>query len=63
MDEYVPTKTPRIKAKLNPLIISPPKINKANKTNKVVKDVTTVLPKFDLVKGQSFLLNPFLFEF
>ena len=45
IEEYVPIKTPKIKAKLNPLINSPPKIKSANKTNKVVKDVTIVLPR------------------
>ena len=43
IEEYVPTKTPIIKAWLNPLIISPPKKNKANKTSKVVNDVIKVL--------------------
>ena len=33
-----------IRAKLNPLISSPPKIKSANNTNNVVKDVTIVLP-------------------
>ena len=37
IDEYVPIKTPKIKAKLNPFINSPPKINRANKTNKAQK--------------------------
>ena len=45
IDEYVPIITPRINARLNPLINSPPKINKANKTSNVVKEVTIVLPR------------------
>ena len=31
-DEYVPTNTPTIKANINPLITSPPKINITSKT-------------------------------
>ena len=33
-----------MRAKLKPLINSPPKINSANNTSNVVKDVTRVLP-------------------
>ena len=36
--------TPIIRAKLKPFINSPPKINNANNTSNVVKDVTRVLP-------------------
>ena len=38
-EEYVPTTTPIISANINPLIDSPPKINIAIRTSKVVKDV------------------------
>ena len=33
-----------MRAKLNPFISSPPNINKANNTKRVVNDVTRVLP-------------------
>jgi predicted oxidoreductase len=41
-----------MRAKLKPLISSPPKINKANKTSNVVNDVTMVLPSVcDILVG------------
>ena len=45
IDEYVPTSTPHIIALTNPLITSPPNINRANKAKSVVKDVIIVLDK------------------
>ncbi len=44
-EEYVPTMTPMINANMNPLMESPPKMNIASNTIKVVSDVFTVLPK------------------
>ncbi|GIS00318.1 MAG: hypothetical protein CM15mP102_11380 [Flavobacteriales bacterium] len=42
-DEYVPTITPIINANINPLIDSPPKINIAVSTIRVVSEVFKVL--------------------
>ena len=42
-EEYVPTKTPTIKANIKPLIASPPKMKIANKTTSVVNEVLMVL--------------------
>ena len=44
-EEYVPTKTPTIKANIKPLIASPPKMKIANKTTSVVNEVLMVLLK------------------
>ena len=44
-EEYVPTITPIIKANINPLIDSPPKIKMAIRTIRVVKEVLSVLLK------------------
>lgn len=41
-DEYVPTITPTIKAKMNPLIAAPPNMKMINNTMKVVIDVLIV---------------------
>ena len=49
IDEYVPTKTPKIIAKENPLKISPPKVNIENNANKVVTDVIIVRAKVSLI--------------
>ena len=46
-DEYVPTITPIIKANINPLIDSPPKINIAVSTIRVVSEVFNVLLKVE----------------
>ena len=56
-DEYVPTTTPMIKANINPLIESPPKIKIANNTTKVVKDVFNVRLKVLLNEVSITLLN------
>ena len=41
-DEYVPITTPRSKAKVNPLITSPPKRNITSNTKNVLSDVLNV---------------------
>ena len=41
-DEYVPITRPINKAKINPLILSPPKIKITNKTKNTVNDVKIV---------------------
>lgn len=42
-EEYVPIITPKIKANINPLITSPPKIKMIRRTTIVVNEVFTVL--------------------
>ena len=39
---YVPTTTPIIKAKINPLILSPPKLKIVNRTTNVESEVLIV---------------------
>lgn len=45
-DEYVPTNTPIIKAKENPLMDSPPNIKIVSKTKNVLNEVFIVLDKW-----------------
>tara|TARA_B110000858_G_scaffold95527_1_gene110056 strand:+ start:724 stop:927 length:204 start_codon:yes stop_codon:yes gene_type:complete len=45
VDEYVPTNTPIIIARVNPFITSPPKKYNENKAIKVVNEVKTVLDR------------------
>ena len=56
-DEYVPTITPIIKANINPWIDSPPKINIAKRTTKVVNDVFNVLLRVEFNAPFTILLN------
>ena len=50
IEEYVPTKTPHIIAKVNPLMTDPPKIYSDKRANKVVMDVITVRDKVSLIE-------------
>jgi len=51
IDEYVPKPIPINNANINPFILSPPKINIAKITSKVVIDVLKVLPRVLLIES------------
>jgi hypothetical protein len=59
IEEYVPTTTPTIKAKMKPLMLSPPIKKMVSNTTKVESDVLTV--RLNVLFNARFMVSSSLF--